>query len=409
MVLVAGVSSCIGFVVWLNRPGKLLDPEKLLGADTTGYVEWTLRLEDPGSMKLFRSLLELSDQQGLKIPNAAPSGLSEWFTKVQHGRNEMKLRELFPLVAAWTVRPGETPGSDLHLLTLSLEKLGNRVILVDSVLDFALSWSKEVETVPWKGETIHHIPLRHGHALTFFIRGNDLFFSSDVDTARRVVDRLTESAEDGKDGRPGVETAGSGRPGAELRRLLAETSKDHALRGAIVNRDGMLGRVWEWVAGAKADEADSEHEPGYAPEHEPAPAGNRTQTPAPKRNQGPGPEGEQIRTPGLKQVREPEPNDGTSGFPWQQVEAATLQGGFSPEGDLDLRIEVLGPDEAWTSAHAKALEQSVSAALARAGLEPKMVTSTLPGRLRIDVTVPDIPGRLRRLVDDAKWRAQRAH
>ena len=57
--LVLGVSSCVGFVVWLYRPGQLLDPGKLVDADTTGYIEWTLRLDDPGCRKLFDQLVEL--------------------------------------------------------------------------------------------------------------------------------------------------------------------------------------------------------------------------------------------------------------------------------------------------------------------------------------------------------------
>ena len=34
-LLLVSISSCVGFFVWLNRPGELLDPERLLGGDTT--------------------------------------------------------------------------------------------------------------------------------------------------------------------------------------------------------------------------------------------------------------------------------------------------------------------------------------------------------------------------------------
>src|SRR5437867_3698255 len=46
------VGSCIGFTVWLNRPGHLTEPEKLLGADTSGFIEWTLHREDPGTLAI---------------------------------------------------------------------------------------------------------------------------------------------------------------------------------------------------------------------------------------------------------------------------------------------------------------------------------------------------------------------
>src|SRR2546422_502850 len=96
------VGSCIGFTVWLNRPGHLMEPEKLLGADTTGFIEWTLRREDPGTLAILETFME---------------------------NNEM-----LPMVAAWTVRPGDTPGSDLHLLTVSLPGTGNRMVLADWML-----------------------------------------------------------------------------------------------------------------------------------------------------------------------------------------------------------------------------------------------------------------------------------
>jgi hypothetical protein len=64
------ISSCVGFVWWLNRPGELLEPSRLRDADTTGYVEWTLRLEDPGTEALVEDIFAAIRQ----IQERAPSG-----------------------------------------------------------------------------------------------------------------------------------------------------------------------------------------------------------------------------------------------------------------------------------------------------------------------------------------------
>src|SRR5437867_13274174 len=58
-----GVGSCIGFTVWLNRPGHLMEPEKLLGADTSGFIEWTLRREDPGTLAVLEALMDNLQQE----------------------------------------------------------------------------------------------------------------------------------------------------------------------------------------------------------------------------------------------------------------------------------------------------------------------------------------------------------
>ena len=50
------ISTCAGFVWWVNRPGELLEPARLRGPETTAYLEWTLRLEDPGTAAFAQSL-----------------------------------------------------------------------------------------------------------------------------------------------------------------------------------------------------------------------------------------------------------------------------------------------------------------------------------------------------------------
>src|SRR5262245_35274406 len=53
VVLAAGVT----FFVWLARPGELLEPARLLGAESVGFAEWNLRLEDPGTARFAQAFL----------------------------------------------------------------------------------------------------------------------------------------------------------------------------------------------------------------------------------------------------------------------------------------------------------------------------------------------------------------
>ena len=51
------IGVCISLYAWINRPGELLEPSVLLGHDTTGYIEWTLSLDDPGTQEFVEHLL----------------------------------------------------------------------------------------------------------------------------------------------------------------------------------------------------------------------------------------------------------------------------------------------------------------------------------------------------------------
>jgi len=236
-VIVLAVSSCTVFYLWLNRPGELLQPERLVGTDTTGYVAWTLRLEDPGTGEFVRTLLaglqRVSERNRVRIHPLVDS----WLTGLQRRRNQKQLDELFPLVAAWTVHPGADPEDDLQLFSISLKRAGNRLVLTDWLLGMALGLSDEVGRDEYRGERIYTMPARRGVGVSFFIRGNDLFFASDTDTARRAVDRLVADS-------PPAGTAGG------LEELLRRVPADAPMRGAIGNERGELSRVWGRLTGA---------------------------------------------------------------------------------------------------------------------------------------------------------------
>ena len=57
-LIVLVIAAAIGFGVWLNRPGELLDPTRLLSSGASGYAEWTLRLDDPGTEGFVELLIE---------------------------------------------------------------------------------------------------------------------------------------------------------------------------------------------------------------------------------------------------------------------------------------------------------------------------------------------------------------
>ena len=133
-LVVLGISGCIGFSIWIGQRGELLEPERLLGRDTTGYVEWTLRLEDPGTEQFVERLIEISQTNPDEFRSPFPGWANDILAGRQNRQNAREIRQLLPLVAAWAVRPAEAPGEDLHLVTVSVVQLGNRLVFLDWIL-----------------------------------------------------------------------------------------------------------------------------------------------------------------------------------------------------------------------------------------------------------------------------------
>jgi len=197
------------FSYWVSRPGELLEPRKLLGADTTGYAEWILRLEDPGTERFVEDLLERA--------------------------------QLFPMAAAWTLRPGDEPDGDHHLFSASLKAMGNRLVLADWVLGLSF-WQAgrgggqgEFERLRYGDERIYRITLDRGSDLVFFLSGNDIFFTYDMETAKLAVDSLAQDS-------------AAARGPTPLEELFALTQADKPLRGALTNEREEVFRFWERVA-----------------------------------------------------------------------------------------------------------------------------------------------------------------
>jgi hypothetical protein len=319
------VIALIGFFAWLGRPGELLEPERLLGDDTGGFIELTLRTEDPGMERLLEAWVE-HNQQLAEEEGADLHPIFRTLITSKQRRDARKLRELFPIVVAWTMSHGERTEDDLHLITLSLKKMGNRLRLVDMVLGLSLRWSPDFESIKHRGETIYELPVDKGARGAIFIRGNDVFYTTDVETARRAVDRLIDPA------------APTGHPSTELVLAFDEVPADHALRGALTNRQGQLLDLLQGWGGHELD--------------------------------------------GVWRVDR-----------WDGLEALTLWGGFVDDSAFEGRAE-LRSREAWTTAQAEALQQALESRAAAADLSMDIRVSPLNDRLRIDYRLNELTSLL---------------
>ncbi len=113
VLLVIGLA--VAFGLWIAKPAELLEPQRLVGADTTGYVEWTLRLEDPGTEGFSRRLIEAIQNIPPEGTEEMPDWLGGWITQRHNKEAQEDILKVFPLVAAWTLHPANTPEEDLHL------------------------------------------------------------------------------------------------------------------------------------------------------------------------------------------------------------------------------------------------------------------------------------------------------
>jgi hypothetical protein len=209
-----GVGSCVAFVVWLGRPGPMLRGQSLVGPDTEGYVEWTLRLEDPGTREAVDSLFEtVRDVQRRSVPESG-RGVLGWIQDATRRRNERQIRELFPAVLVWCAEPGGSRGME-HVFAASLHSAGNRFLLLDWVLGRVFS---PATSESYGDERIYRMG---PSAFAVFLREGSVYIASSDRAARGAIDRLSGPA-------------GESRIGG----LLDEVPAESPLRGALRNEQG---------------------------------------------------------------------------------------------------------------------------------------------------------------------------
>ncbi len=239
-LLVLGMAGCFGFRWWVTHPGEALEPRRLLTADTTGYAEWTLSTEDPGTRAFVETLIEVSQQRPGQT--GLPGWLDSALTRGQNRQNEESLKEILPLTAAWALGSGDQPGADRWVLGLGLKQLGNRVVFADWFMGLTLGKSGNPTSESYRSEKIYRMGDGGDAGITFFIVGNDLFFASDAIAARRAIDRLYDPAQ-------------AARPATELERRLAALPAEASLRAVVQNDQGELRRVLEMFPGQQPDPA----------------------------------------------------------------------------------------------------------------------------------------------------------
>lgn len=233
----------VSFFTWVSRPGELLEPENLLSSDTLGFVEWTLTLEDPGTKRFVEGLYDSSQAQRSSGQTPLPPELEKILLGWQDNRNRESFEQLFPVSVGWLLRAGEGPEEDRHLFSLSLKTAGNRLVFTDWILGLTLGLSrqKEAQKISYKDENIYQFGLPGRDPLVLFLRGNDLFFTQDLDTARQAVDRLVEPD--------------PAREHSAVEDLLAQVPQA-PLRGALSNERGEIFRSWEKLA-VKMEDRDA--------------------------------------------------------------------------------------------------------------------------------------------------------
>lgn len=245
LAVVLVIGSCVGFMVWLNQPGETLVPDRLLAADTTGIVEWTARMDDPGTSRFVWTMLEtIQAQQREHSP--LPHGLALWLDKYQDRKNRRQVQLLFPLVVAWTMRSGGLEEEPLDLWTVNLPNLGHRMVLGEWFFGWILSRDKDIVTTPYKDETLYAVQFgddpKNKDSVTIFVRGASLFLTSDTATARSAVDRLQLEIP--------AEVATP-----PLTSLLGRADTKRALRGAVSNEHGEIARTIGPLVGKGGDRA----------------------------------------------------------------------------------------------------------------------------------------------------------
>lgn len=145
------------------------------------------------------------------------------------------------MVAVWTLTPQESAQDDLHLVSVSIESMANRLAFADWMAGFVLDWSDGSKVHRYQGEKIYQFSVdQSGSSPAFFGWNGGLFAAPDLAMAQRAVDQLHSE--------PGT---ASDQTNLEL--LLAQTRATDPLRAALTNHNGEGYRLWETIAGGAVE------------------------------------------------------------------------------------------------------------------------------------------------------------
>ena len=195
----------------LSALAPLPEPSALVDVDTLGIAVAHLEPDNPW----IKGFLEEWEKNSFRRSNAD---------------------KILPIDLAWASRSAG-PGSERHLLRLSLAPRGK---LVGLVSDLALwragrSGKKTVSREEYRGEGITSFPGLPIRGF-FFVQENSIFWASDQEGAHLAVDGVAGRA-------PAVKTAaGTTPPGRASLLALLPTGRSHALAGALINLNGSLDR-----------------------------------------------------------------------------------------------------------------------------------------------------------------------
>lgn len=231
-LVVLAIAGTIAFAVWLYAPGDLLEPRTLLFADASGYAEWTLRLEDDGTERFVREMFGRLETLQRRSNDALPGPLGPLLSDMQSRNNQKAIRELFPLVIVWSMRPPAAEGgAERHVFSVSVERVGHRVVFADWIMARAFP---EDQVVHHADQSIY-VPSDMG-GRAFFLDGSEVIVASDVDMARAAAERF----------------AARGRAAPSGLDSILDAVGERPLRLAVTNQTGMVRTLWP---GARDDAA----------------------------------------------------------------------------------------------------------------------------------------------------------
>ena len=236
LVAILLIGSCVAVTVWVNSPGEVLEPQAIFDPQASGYVEWQLSLDDPGTEAIVEAFTRLTDRE----EDLPESRIVRTMFRLNQRRQERELRRLFPASAAWMTyaaeAEGEPPG---NLFTFSVARLVNQSRVADWVFARVARFADDLPTLRYNGELI--LAIEEGDTRVYaFLHPLGVFWSNRLEVAQRTIDALQ-----------GARTEG---PQTLIERELGGLTGPGAIRGVVLNDDGQIARRLQSLLDEPLDE-----------------------------------------------------------------------------------------------------------------------------------------------------------